>query len=279
MASSTVVVGDDTIIRVHAHTEDPGPLLSFGATQGGLDQVKIENMDLMHQEFMAQHGYGAETAQIAVVAVASGDGLAQVFRELGASGIVKGGQTMIPRASALAEAVQKTGAAHVILLPNNPNIQMAAQQACAIIGPDCTMVPTRTVPQGVAALLAFNPDSAISEVQQAMTSAMESVRSGEVTTADHHAVIDGMVVKQGQAFALLEGKPVALAETPHEALLDLIQKADVGEGALLTLYWGGDSKQATAETAAEAIRTRFAETEVELVHGGQAHYHYLVSIE
>ena len=279
IAGSTVVVGDEEVVRVHAHAEDPGPLLSLGASVGALDQVKIENMDTMHQEFMARHGYAAASHAVAVVAVAPGDGLRRVFADLGAVEVVSGGQTMNPSARELMEAVDRAGADHVILLPNNGNVLLAAEQAKELGECPCTIVPSRTVPQGIAALLAFNPDLDAEANARAMAEALDGVRSGEVTLAVRSTTFTGFAVEQGQSMALLDGEIVFAGASPSEALAGLIAKASPGPGALITLYWGADLDEHAAGADAEALRAQWPEAEVEVVSGGQPHYHYLVSIE
>jgi DAK2 domain fusion protein YloV len=279
MAESTVVVGDRAIVRVHAHVEDPGPLLSLGASLGALDQIKIENMDTMHLEFMAQHGYVAEQVPVAVVAVASGEGLERAFRELGAAVVVRGGQTMNPSAGDLLDAARRSGGEQVVLLPNNPNVLLAAQQAQVMEGCRCAVVPSHSIPQGVAALLAFNPDLDANANLKAMTAALATVRSGEVTTAVRDSTVDGVNVSRGQAIAFLDRKLKAAAVTPQQALIELLSQAKFPAGTLITLYWGGDIAPAEARQTADAIRERWPEAEVELIQGGQPHYHFFVSIE
>ena len=279
IAVSTVVVGDETIARVHAHAADPGPLLSLGSSRGALEQIKIENMDAMHQEFMALHGHGEGPVPVAVVAVSPSEGLERVFRELGAAVVVSGGQTMNPSAKELLDGVARAGAQHVVVLPNNPNILMAAQQAQELSECPCTVVLARTVPQGVAALLAFNPDLSAEANAQAMTEALAGVRSGEVTTAVRDSVVDGVKVRRGQTIALLDGGLAAAADTPSQALVKLLRHAGVSSDALVTLYWGADVDEASASEAMDEVRREWPGAEVEAVAGGQPHYHYLVSIE
>ena len=285
MAMSTVVVGDDRVVRVHAHAEDPGPLLSMGAAIGALDQINIQNMDLQHQEFMSLHGYGedapeqAEATALAVVPVAPGDGIARVFRGLGASEAVSGGQTMNPSAADIIDAVRKANAGFTIVLPNNKNIVLAAEQAAALAEHPIAVVPSVNVPQGIAAMLAFNPDLDGEENAEAMRSALGSVRSGEVTTAVRSTTIDGVDVREGQAIALLDGALAAAAGAPNEALAALLDAADLEDGALVTLFYGAGLTEEEAEDAAAAIGARPGGIEVEVHEGGQPHYHYLVSIE
>ena len=280
MAGSTVVIGDDRTVRIHAHAEDPGPLLSLGVSLGAVDQVSIQNMDAQHQQFMARHGYTAgEQKAVAVVAVAPGEGIQQVFRDLGAARVVSGGQTMNPSAEQLLAAVKQTGAKHVVLLPNNPNIIMAANQAAELAEGPVSVVPSRSVPQGVTALLAWNPDLEAEAGVNAMTAALDDVLAGEVTTAVRSTTIDGIAVVEGQAIAMLDGSLVAAEATPGEALNALVAKAEPAEGALVTLYFGAEVREEAAQAAAAALSERFAGIETEVVNGGQPHYHYLVSIE
>ena len=285
MAASTVVVGDDRVVRIHAHAEDPGPLLSMGAALGALDQINIQNMDLQHQEFMSLHGYGeeapeqAEAVELAVIPVAPGDGIARVFRSLGAATTVSGGQTMNPSAADIITAVQKTKAAFTIVLPNNKNIVLAAEQAAELSDTPIAVVPTRNVPQGMAAMLAFNPDLSGEENAEAMQVASDEVRSGEVTTAVRSTTIDGVEVQEGQAIAILDGVLAAAAATPNDALVAMLDAAGLESGALVTLFYGAGLAQETAEEAATGIGARPGGIEVEVHEGGQPHYHYLVSIE
>ncbi len=285
IAASTVVVGDDRIVRVHAHAEDPGPLLSIGAALGALDQINIQNMDLQHQEFMSLHGYGedapeqAEAVALAVIPVAPGDGIARVFVSLGAASTVSGGQTMNPSAADIIAAVQKTNAAFTIVLPNNKNIVLAAEQAAELSDTPIAVVPSRNVAQGMAAMLALNPDLTGAENAEAMRGALDSVRSGEITTAVRSTTIDGVDVQEGQAIAILDGGLAAAAASPNEALAAMLDAAELGEGALVTLFYGAGLAEETAEEAAAAIGARPGGIEVEVHEGGQPHYHYLVSIE
>lgn len=285
MAMSTVVVGDDRIVRVHAHAEDPGPLLSMGAALGALDQINIQNMDLQHQEFMSLHGYGedapeqTEATELAVIPVAPGDGIARVFLSLGAVATVSGGQTMNPSAADIIAAVQKTNAAFTIVLPNNKNIVLAAEQAAELSGTPIAVVPSRNVAQGMAAMLAFNPDLDGEENAEAMRGALDSVRSGEVTTAVRSTTIDGVDVQEGQAIAILDGELAAAAASPNDALAAMLDAAELDDGALVTLFYGAGLAEETVEAAAEAIGARTGGIEVEVHEGGQPHYHYLVSIE
>ena len=285
MAGSTVVIGDDRTVRVHAHAENPGPLLSLGVSLGSVDQISIQNMDMQHQQFMALHGYTHdEQTALAVVAVAPGDGLTELFRDQGAAQVVGGGQTMNPSSAELLDAIKRANAAHTFVLPNNPNIILAANQASELADRSVTVIPSRNIPQGISAMLAFNPDLDADANANAMRAALADVRSGEITTAVRSTTLNGVAVAQGQAIAMLDGALVAATATPNEALIAMLDSADLEDGSLVTLYLGsgdgaaGDLERIAAE-ATETIEARFAGVEVEVHEGGQPHYTYLVSIE
>ena len=280
IAGSTVVVGDERTVRVHAHAEDPGPLLSLGAAAGSIDQVSIQNMDAQHQQFIARHGYVLEEQQaLAVIAVASGEGIERLFFDQGAAGVVRGGQTMNPSAAELLDAVKRAGARHTVLLPNNSNIVMAANQAVGMCDGTVLVVASRNVPQGIAALLAFNPDLDVVGNVAAMNAALNEVRAGEVTIAVRATTINGIDVAQGQAIALLDDQLVAAKSSPAEALMALIELANPEDGSLVTLYHGAGIGEEAAQAAADEIASRFHGVETEVVSGEQPHYQFLVSIE
>lgn len=280
MAASTVVVGDDRVVRVHAHADDPGPLLSMGAAAGALDQINVQNMDLQHRQFLVSHGYAAAEARaFAVVAVAPGGGIERLFDDLGAAAIVPGGQTMNPSAADILAAVQRANAACTVVLPNNANVLLAAEQAANLSDAEVVVVPAATVPQGIAALLAYNPDRSGPENAAAMTKAIESVRSGEVTIAVRSTRVNGLDVTEGQAMAMLDGALVAACGTPTGALVQMLEVCSFGDEALVTLYYGADVRRADAEAAAAEVAGRFPEAEIEVYEGGQPHYQYIVSVE
>ena len=279
IAGSTVVVGDDRTVRVHAHAEDPGPVLSLGTAYGVLDQINIQNMDQQHEQFMVDHGYKAKHQGFAIVAVAAGKGIESVFTDLGASAIVRGGQTMNPSAAELLEAARTANADHVVLLPNNPNIIMAANQAAELSEGTISVVPSRSIPQGIAGLLAFNPELDPDENIEAMKQAIGGVRSGEVTTAVRTTPLTDVDVVEGQAIALLDGVVVAAKSTEDEALAALVARAGPEADTLITLYRGANVEGWQAQASAAMIVSHHPGVDVEVVDGGQPHYHYLVSIE
>ena len=279
LADSTVVVGDSSVLNVHVHTYDPGTILSYVVSLGSLTQIKIDNIDQQHQEFLELHRESREEVPVGVVAVVSGAGLQRLFRNLGCSAVVHGGQSMNPSTRDLVGAAQGAPAASVILLPNNPNIVSTARQAVAVSDKPVHVVPTASIPQGVAALLAFNPALDLDANLAKMQEAVGGIRSGEVTTAVRSTSIDGVAVREGQAIALLDGKLVAATDTIAQAVQELLRGVAPTSGSVVTLYWGGDALEEEAKDLAAWVSSQFSGVEVEVVHGGQPHYHYLVSVE
>ena len=279
VATSTVVVGDDSLVKVHAHTFDPGPILSLAVSVGTLSQVSIENIDQQHQEFQEARRSEAQTMPLAVVAVAWGQGLQELFRSLGANAVLVGGQTMNPSCQELLDALEPLGAEAALILPNNGNVLPAAQQAADLSPKSIRVIPTRNIPQGIAAMLAYSPEQTLEANAQAMERALTSVRTGELVTAVRDAKVDGRPVAAGEVMALLDSTLVASDPSCVEALAAMVGHAEPGEGALVTLYWGGETRQPDAEAAAQRLRQEHPAVEVELVYGGQPHYHYLLSIE
>ena len=279
LASSTVVIGDDTMVKIHVHTFDPGAILSLGTVVGTLSSVTIENIDEQHLEFQKARRQESPPAPLGVVAVAWGKGIEELFRSLGAGHVVVGGQTMNPSCQELLDAVESLRAETALVLPNNPNIIPTAHQAAGLSSTPLRVVETRNIPQGVAAMLAYNPEMDDAANAAAMQGAAASVRAGEVVTAVRDATVDGRAVRAGEVMGTLEGDLVVSGPQRQEVLGALVQHAGPVEGSLITLYWGGDTTEAEADEAALHLQDRCPGVDVELVHGGQPYYHYLVSIE
>ncbi len=287
VSQSTVVVGDSSTIRVHGHAEDPGPMISAAVLHGQLGRVSMQNMDEQHAEFAESHraaepaaAYASAAAPQAVslVSVAWGSGLEKVFLDFGAAGILEGGDTMNPSVSQVLDAVNSAPSDAVIFLPNNKNIIPAAQQAAELSPKTVEVVPTRSIPQGVAALLAYNAESSAGENVERMTEALDGVASGEITTSQRSVSIDGVEAREGETIGMLDGKLVSAGDSVAPVLADVLRATDF-EAELVTLYWGGDMEEGSAGEVASAVEEQFPETEFEVVQGGQPHYHFLVSIE
>ena len=285
LASSTVVVGDASMVKVHVHVADPDRVLEIGSSLGRVSQIKIDDIDAQHERYAfdrrseSRSSPSAENAEVGVVSVAWGRGIEKIFVELGALGIISGGDTMNPSVEQIVAVAESAEASAVILLPNNANIVPSAVQASTLCSKPMTVVPTTTVPQGIAALLAFSLDMSLEENQEAMRDMLPSVRSGEVSRAVRDARIGAMAVSAGQAIGLLERELVAAGDDTTAVLLDLLRHADVSEGDLVTLYWGGGLAEATVDETLRRVESTFPGVEAEAAYGGQPHYEYVVSIE
>jgi hypothetical protein len=278
-ALSTVVVGDERNVRVHIHVEDTGPALSYAESLGTVSEVKIENMDSQNQRF-ASGGHGAQVKgpALALLPVAQGEGLAHLFRDSGCAGVIEGGQTMNPSVQQILDAARDTGAGDVIVLPNNGNIILAAEQAAAA-EPSIHVVPTRSVPQGVAALLAFNPEGPWQENVVTMTAVLSEVASVEVTAAVRDVELNGVAVTEGRYIGLLDGQLVLAEETSLGALRSTLELAGLSGDAIVTIYYGAGKSASDAQPIATQLEGEFPGIQVDLIYGGQPNHQYLASIE
>ena len=278
MALSTVVVGDAAMVKIHAHAHDPGPVISLGASLGSLSQVKIESMDEQHREYSAARRQES-VVPIAVIAVAWGDGLEAVFTDLGVSQVLVAGDTMNPSVRDIVEAAESSRSDSVIFLPNNGNIVPAAQQAAEVCDKPLRVVPSATIPQGIAAMMAFTAESDLDRNVAEMAEILSTVRTGEICNAVREVELGGVAVREGQIIGLLDRELKAAGDDPNAVLMLLLESAEVSRGDLVTLYSGGPLPATAAAAALSAVEAAYPEIEVELVSGGQPHYHYIVSIE
>lgn len=280
LAVSTVVVGDDQVVRVHAHASDPGSLISLGVSLGTLDQINIMNMDLQHKEFVAQNSKSTlDHTEQAVVAVVPSSEFDILFRDQGAALTVFGGQSMNPSSEEILIAINNANSDHVLVLPNNPNVKLAATQAAEIASCDCTVLPIDSVPHGIAALLAYNPNSDPEQNAQEMQTSTNGIKVGELTAASRSAVIAGIDVKEGQIIGMLDGSLISVDDNVGDVLIDLVSKVDVKSGDLITLYYGAELKEENAAAHAELIKSFHGDVDIEVYNGGQPYYHYFVSFE
>ena len=280
MNSSAVVIGDERLIRVHVHAPDPGPALTYGASLGQLAQIDIQNMNQQNLEFVAEHRSSLSTEEgMAVVSVTTGDGLARLFRGAGCAVVVNGGQTMNPSVQALLDAANSSRAQVVILLPNNKNILAAAEQASAAASGRIHVVPSRSVPQGVAAILCFNPEESLTHNLNAMGAALDTVMTIEVTQAVRDSTMAGLAVTAGRYIGLRDGELASVEDTPEGALKSALAQEGLSPEAVVTVYWGEDASQGAAEAISRDLEEGTPGIQVDLVDGGQPHYHYLASVE
>jgi dihydroxyacetone kinase-like predicted kinase len=220
-----------------------------------------------------------EPGQIAVVVVSPGAGLSKIFASLGVAAVVEGGQTMNPSTQDILNSFENFPTDKIVILPNNKNIIMAANQAKDVTVKQIAVVPSKTIPQGLAAMLALQPDGELASVAEKMTKALSNVQTGEITIATRSVEIDGVKVENGQVIALLDGKLVASAGSVEEGCLTLLEKAHADEHELVTLFYGENMTHAEANRIADVIRGKYSNLEVEVQEGGQPHYQFIISVE
>ena len=276
---SLIVVGDDSTIRVHIHTLDPGNVIRYATSLGTVHQVSIRNMDEQHQDFLEMQKARAPAVEIATVAVVSGDGLSDVFTSLGAAAIVPGGQTMNPSTKELLQAVELVVSDKVIILPNNKNIVLTAEQVQSLTTKSIEVVPTETIPQGLAALLAFDYEADFETNTQIMRRAKSAVKSIEVTRAVRSTQLNGLKIRKKQAIGFLDGDLVAVGNNANDVLNEALAKLNLNRTEIITIYYGADTKPAEAEQISASIGEQHPQLQIEVVRGGQPHYNYIVSIE
>jgi hypothetical protein len=290
MGDSGVIIGDEHLVKVHIHVDDPSLPIGYAVKLGMLDDVVVENMQAQYEaRLKARVSQPQDTAiplrevtpgEIAVVAVAPGQGLARVLGDLGVAGIVDGGQTNNPSTEEILAAVRATGTDRIIILPNNKNIVLTAEQA-ARTSPDAQIkiVPTVSFPQGIAAMLAYRPDGDFEEVLASMMASKNDVVTVEVTTATRSVELDGVTVQTGQYIALINGKLRAAGNDLNELIRRALDEIDMDDYSVITLYYGAEVTPETAEALAESLSTEFTDHEISAIYGGQPHYFYIIGIE
>jgi uncharacterized protein len=289
MGDSTVVVGDETTIKVHIHVKDPGEPLSYGISLGHITDVVVENMQEQMEEIIhASASLPAiptveaptiEPGQIGVVAVAAGEGLANIFRSLGAVQIVGGGQTNNPSTEEIFQAIQDVPSNKVIVLPNNKNILLAAEAARDLSSKQVAVVPTHTTPQGLSAMLGLNPDGELEGTAKAMEMSYAYVATGEITRATRTVEIDGIKVEKGAMLGLVDGRLCASGPEMHDILGQILDGMEMEEREILSIYYGEEVTIAEAQLFSQQIEQLYPDVEIELLPGGQSHYFYILGAE
>ncbi len=289
MGDSTVVVGDQSTVKVHIHVKDPGVPLSYGANLGRITDVVVENMQIQMEDIIGP--MGSSTAeniepeidlvpgQIGVVAVAAGEGLAEIFRSLGVTGIVNGGQSNNPSTQEIFQVIEEISAERIIVLPNNKNIILAAEAAGELSKKEVLVVPSRAAPQGISALLALDSEGTLQDAQEAMTVACDYVASGEIAVATRSVNLDGVSVDEGQIIGVANGRLCAAGNTIYEVLAKILKGMDMEDRELLSIYYGQDVTESEAEEVVSNIQSLYPDVEIELLFGGQAIYQYILGAE
>ncbi|WP_294517917.1 DAK2 domain-containing protein [uncultured Pseudoflavonifractor sp.] len=290
LGDSLVLVEDDDIIKVHVHTNHPGKVLEEALTYGALQTVKIENMRNQHSEILEEaaqaapaqeeHKVAAPEKPYGFVAVCAGEGVSAVFRDLGADGIISGGQTMNPSTEDIMREIDKTPAEVVFVLPNNKNIIMAAEQCIRLVeGKQVVVLPSKTVPQGISAMLAFDPDSSVEENTEAMSEALKRVSTSEITYAARDSDFDGFAIKQGDYLALAEHQLFGTDQDIYALLRRLAEAQPQQDAEFITVFYGEDVQEADAQKALAIFQEACPKAEITLLAGGQPVYYYMISAE
>lgn len=281
LGDCTLVVSTGDITKVHVHTNHPGQVLEYFGAYGDLNDIKIENMKAQSERFgVASEEAPAEHKHLAVVAVSAGEGLNEIFSSLGVDYVITGGQTMNPSTEDFIKAIEKVNADQVVLLPNNKNIIMAAEQAAKMSETvQVQVVASRTIPQGIAALMAYDAEGELEENAEAMADSMQYVHSAEVTYAVRDTSIDEFEVREGQLLGIVEGKIKAVGDDMQQLICDTLAVMDVEDAELVTLYYGADVTEDEANALLEHLEAEYEDAEFELYNGAQAVYSYLISVE
>ena len=278
IGDSVICIGDLELVKVHVHTNTPGIALSYALELGELDRIKIENMLEENRQLKAK--LEAEKKEMGMLAICSGEGLAEIFKDLMCDRVIEGGQTMNPSAQDIASAVQKINASNVFVFPNNSNIILAAEQAKDLVTNRVIhVIPTKNVPQGFAAALAFNPEASVPVNKTNMTHAIDNVTSGLVTYAVRDTTMNGFRLKAGDIIGLDNKKILAQGSTIDETTIKLIEAMKTNDHEMITLYYGEGVTEEDAEALSQKVAEEFPECDVDFHYGGQRVYYYMVSLE
>lgn len=276
---SLIVVGDESAVRIHIHTLDPGNIVRWATKLGTMHQVSIRNMDEQHQDFLEMQKERVPTADTAVITVASGDGLNDIFASLGAAVVIPGGQTMNPSTKDILQAVESAPSEKVIILPNNKNIILTAEQVHSLTQKQVAVVPSTTIPQGVVALLAFDYEADFKTNTRIMENAISSVKSIEITRSIRSTKVNGLKIKRKQPIGLLDGELIVAGDSDVDVLNKLLGKMEMDKAEIVTIYHGEGVETTEAEQISAGITEKFPKVQVEVVRGGQPHYNYIISVE
>lgn len=282
---SLAVVGDEGVIKVHVHTNEPGNVLQEALKYGQLLTIKIENMRMQHENILegvaenAEYEEPVEEKEFAFISTSMGDGLASIFKDFGVDHVIEGGQTMNPSTEDFMKAIDKIHAKNIFILPNNSNIIMAANQAKELSDKNIIVIPTKNIPQAVSALVGFNPEATVEENEANMVEALSYVKSGQVTFAVRDTVMNGIEIREGNIIGIAEKEMIAAGDEVDEVAKKLVEKLVDEDSAIITLFYGEDVTEEQAEELRGELEEKFEDIDVELYYGGQPLYYYLISVE
>lgn len=280
---SLAVVGDEGIIKVHVHTNDPGLVLQDALKHGQLVTIKIENMKLQHENILVgdtdEIAQSVEEKEYEFIATSMGEGLAKIFKDFGVDYIIEGGQTMNPSTEDFMKAIDSINAKNIFIFPNNSNIIMAANQAKELSDKNIIVIPTKNTPQGFTALVNFNADASVEENEQALMESLTMVKSGQVTFAVRDTVMNDVEVKEGNIIGIAESKLMDAGDSVDEITTSLVEKLVDEDSAIITLFYGEDVTEEDANNLRDELEEKFEDLDIELYYGGQPLYYYLISVE
>lgn len=288
IGDSLLVIADDEVVKVHVHTEHPGMVLSYGQKFGSLIKVKVDNMRLQHETILEKDEEEEREEEITeneisgdygIIAIASGEGVAEIFKNLGATYVLSGGQTMNPSTKDIVDAIAKTKKDKVIILPNNKNIFLAADQAAEVCDVDAVVVPSKTIAQGMAAMLGFSKDADLEENKEAMTDELDTVISGQVTIAVRDTTIEGREIKKDDYMGIVDGNIVVTNPDRKEAAIEMVKAMLDEDSEVVTIIYGEDGNKEEAEAIETAVSELDEDLEIEIHEGNQPVYPYLISVE
>ena len=295
IGDSIVVVADDEIVKTHVHTNDPGLAIQKALTHGSLSKIKIDNMREEHQEKLIkdaeklakQQEQEAKEAvnkepmkEMGFISVSIGEGMNEIFKGLGADYLIEGGQTMNPSTEDMLDAIEKVNASHIFILPNNKNIILAANQAASLVeDKEIIVLPTKTIPQGITALVNFIPDYSVEENKETMLSEIENVKTGQVTYAVRDTEIDGKTIKQGDYMGIGDKSILSVGQDILATTLEMVEQMVDEDSAIVSIYYGEEISEEDATALATSIEEKYPDVEVEINSGGQPIYYYVISVE
>ncbi|HCV0841414.1 TPA: fatty acid kinase catalytic subunit FakA [Staphylococcus aureus] len=280
---SLLVINDEEIVKVHVHTEYPGKVFNYGQQYGELIKLKVENMREQHREVIRKEQHTAkpkmETVETAIITISMGEGISEIFKSMGATHIISGGQTMNPSTEDIVKVIEQSKCKRAIILPNNKNILMASEQAASIVDAEAVVIPTKSIPQGISALFQYDVDATLEENKAQMADSVNNVKSGSLTYAVRDTKIDGVEIKKDAFMGLIEDKIVSSQSDQLTTVTELLIEMLAEDSEILTVIIGQDAEQAVTDNMINWIEEQYPDVEVEVHEGGQPIYQYFFSVE
>ncbi|HDC4085294.1 TPA: fatty acid kinase catalytic subunit FakA [Staphylococcus aureus] len=280
---SLLVINDEEIVKVHVHTEYPGKVFNYGQQYGELIKLKVENMREQHREVIRKEQHTAkpkmETVETAIITISMGEGISEIFKSMGATHIISGGQTMNPSTEDIVKVIEQSKCKRAIILPNNKNILMASEQAASIVDAEAVVIPTKSIPQGISALFQYDVDATLGENKAQMADSVNNVKSGSLTYAVRDTKIDGVEIKKDAFMGLIEDKIVSSQSDQLTTVTELLNEMLADDSEILTVIIGQDAEQAVTDNMINWIEEQYPDVEVEVHEGGQPIYQYFFSVE